>query len=113
MCDIVFMRLQPYRKSTLRESGLEILKPFFYGPIRVSERIGEVAYELELFASSKMHNVFHVSSLKKERRHNVVPSLDFPPLDEGKLILIPKAIIDYKEHSLWRRIIKEYLAILG
>jgi hypothetical protein len=46
--DLVFLRLQPYRQSSLKRSGAKKLKPKFYGPYRVIRRIGEVAYELEL-----------------------------------------------------------------
>jgi hypothetical protein len=46
--DLVFLRLQPYRQSSLKKSGAEKLKPRFYGPYRVTRRVGEVAYELEL-----------------------------------------------------------------
>lgn len=69
-----------------------------------------MAYELELPASSRMHNVFHVSRLKKALGHNVVVSSDLPPLDEeGELVLIPEEILDFREHFLRRRTIREYL----
>jgi hypothetical protein len=63
--DLVFLRLQPYKQSSLKKFGAEKLKPRFYGPYRVIQRVGEVAYELELLEGSKIHNVFHVSCLKK------------------------------------------------
>lgn len=108
--DMVYLRLQPYRQSTLKKSGAEKLKPCFYGPFKVIIWIGDVAYELKLLASSKVHNVFHVSHLKKALGHNVVATLELPPLDkEGQLVLIPKEIIDVRERSLRRRTIKEYL----
>lgn len=107
---MVYLRLQSYKQSTLKKSGAVKLKPRFYGSFRVAHRIGEVAYELELPADNRVHNVFHVSKLKKALGHSVVPSVDLPPLDEeGKLILKPEVIIDTTERTLRRGVIKEYL----
>ena len=42
------------------------LNPRYIGPFRISERIGPVAYRLELPQQlDKVHDVFHVSNLKK------------------------------------------------
>jgi len=54
-----------YKKSTLKRSGAENLKPRFYGPYKVVRKVGEIAYELELPPNRKIDNVFHVSCLKK------------------------------------------------
>ena len=72
--------------------------------------MGEVAYELELPKSSRVHNVFHVSRLNKAIGQSVMSSTNLPPLDEeGKLVLVPKAILDTRERKLRTRIVKEYL----
>lgn len=108
--DMVYVRLQPYRKSTLNGNGVEKLKLRFYGPYKVLRRIGEVAYELELPQGSKIYKKFHVSCLKGALGQQVTPSTKLPPLnDEGKLILEPETMLDVREKRLRNKIIPKYL----
>jgi hypothetical protein len=51
----------------LAHSGTRKLLPKWVGPFEVTERIGKVAYKLDLPPNLKMHNVFHVQLLKKYR----------------------------------------------
>lgn len=52
-----------------------------------------MAYELELPLRSKVHNVFHVSYLKKALGQQVTTATDLPPLnDEGYLVLVSEVI---------------------
>ena len=69
-----------------------------------------MAYELELPKEIKIHNVFHVSNLKKTLGQHIAPSTELPPLDDrGLLVLIPEQILQVRERKLRRRVIREYL----
>ncbi|KAM1185411.1 hypothetical protein TB1_013912 [Malus domestica] len=58
--NLVFLKLSPLRGVVrFRKKGK--LSPRYIGPYEITERIGEVAYRLELPPElSKVHNVFHV-----------------------------------------------------
>ena len=110
MGDFVYLCLQPYRQSSLKKKGAEKLQPRFYGPYKIIRKVGEVAYELELPPESKIHNVFHVSNLKKVVGQQIVTSSELPPLDdEGQLVLIPECILEVREQKLRNKIIRDYL----
>jgi hypothetical protein len=64
--------------------------PKYYGPYKVSQNIGSMAYKLELPASSRVHPVFHVSCLKKVTCDKISVQTIFPEVnEEGKIILEP------------------------
>jgi hypothetical protein len=86
------------------------LSPKYYGPYKVLQNIGTMAYKLELPASSRVHSVFHVSCLNKVIGDKILVQTILSELDEeGKIILDPKAITDTRIRQLRNRSILEYL----
>jgi hypothetical protein len=63
--DFVYLKVLPMR-GLCRFKVRGKLAPRFIGPLKILEKRGEVAYQLELPPQlSNVHDVFHVSQLKK------------------------------------------------
>ena len=94
--DWVFLRLQTYKKMSLKQAKKRNkLSPKYYGPYKVLQKIGTMAYKLELPASSRVHPVFHVSCLNKVISENIPVQTILSELDEeGKIILEPKIVTE-------------------
>jgi hypothetical protein len=92
--DMVYLRIQPYRNTSLSLHRTLKLHSKYYGPYRVLKRIGEVAYRLLLPPGTQLHPVFHVSQLKKHIGAKVVPSPNLPLVDdEGNIRVAPELIL--------------------
>jgi hypothetical protein len=96
------------KKGTMRFGLRGKLSPRYVGPFQIIQKVGAVAYHLDLPPNlSGVHNVFHISTLKKCEQ----------PLETGKLPLVelrpdlsyeeyPIKILDYKDRVMRKRIIQ-------
>ncbi|PHU24978.1 hypothetical protein BC332_03310 [Capsicum chinense] len=92
--DWVYLKLQPYRQTSIALRKHLKLCPKFYGPYKVLQRVGKVAYKLELPTNSRIHPVFHVSLLKKRIGPDVTPLQQLSLVGtDGKILVRPLAIL--------------------
>ena len=65
MDDWVYLEVSP-TKGHMRFGKNGIISPRYIGPYRISKRVGNVAYELELSQDlTAIHRLFHIFMLKK------------------------------------------------
>ena len=106
MGDHVFLKVKTNR-SSLKLRSFSKLATTFCGPFEILERIGPVAYMLSLPASMTVHNVFHVSLLKKyiPDANHVIDWNVIQVEPEGDLQVHPVCILDKKNKQLWNQAI--------
>ena len=92
------IRGDPKNKTNLGKIVAAATRPF-----EVLERIGPIAYRLALPTSTRDHNVFHVSLLKKYVHHpNHVINWDVIQVEpEGEFQIDPMHILARKVTMLW------------
>ena len=98
----------------LKIAGTNKLAPRFVGPFKVLERIGEVAYKLDLPATMRIHNVFHVSLLKSYHSDGRVQPPPLADIINGEPEWEVERILNHRLVQQGRKTKVEYLiAFLG
>jgi hypothetical protein len=106
----VYLKVSPM-KGVKRFGVTGKLSPRYIGPFPILEKCGKVAYKLELPPSlAGVHNIFHVSQLKKCLKAPVDVVLpEVAPLDTDLTYPErPIKILDQKSHVTRRKMIKFY-----
>ncbi|GJR43920.1 putative reverse transcriptase domain-containing protein [Tanacetum coccineum] len=102
--DKVMLKVLPW-KGVVRFGKRGKLNPRYVGPFKVIERVGEVAYKLELPEElSRVHNTFYVSNLKKCHADEplAVPLDGLHPDDKLHLVEEPLEIVGREVKRLKR-----------
>ncbi|KAK2387384.1 hypothetical protein QL285_061173 [Trifolium repens] len=97
--DYVYVKLRPYRQTSVAGHRVQKLAKRYFGPFRISRAMGPVAFELIFPPGSKIHPVFHVSHLKP-CYDTTASTLPLPPLStDDQLIIEPLAVIGWRHND--------------
>jgi len=101
--DWVLFKLHQYLQQTIFKRVHQKLATRYYGPYQIVDKIGQVAYQLQLPIEAHINPVFHVSLLKRyQTKKDIVEprSVDILPVtDDSELILEPQTILDCCWHK--------------
>ena len=97
----VLLKLQPYAQASAVNRLYPKLAYKYFGPITILERIGSVAYRLDLPPNSLVHPVFHISQLKPFTPNHTPVFANITKLADLSVVsLAPKKILQ-------RRLVKK------
>ncbi|KAK0595267.1 hypothetical protein LWI29_005087 [Acer saccharum] len=103
-------RMKKYYDQGRRDVSFE---PGDFVPFKVLERIGKVAYKLELPSTSRLHPVFHVIVLKRRMGNPSLISSDLPAFDtEGNLLIQPITALRYRNWKKGRGMTKVWQVLV-
>ena len=97
------------KNLSLKMQGTTKLLPRFIGPFTITERIGAVAYRLDLPPVLKVHNVFHVSLLKQYKPGGRKSPPPLPILVEGVPEFEVESILNHRRRGRTKQYLVKWL----
>ncbi|XP_076935364.1 uncharacterized protein LOC143601991 [Bidens hawaiensis] len=88
-----YLKLRPYMQNSMRVHKHSKLAPKYFGPFLIVERIGKMAYLLDLPHEAQIHPVFHVSLLKPAHGP---PDKILPISADSRFCLQPEEVLEKK-----------------
>lgn len=115
--DKVYLKLQPYVQNSVAYRIIQKLSFRYYGPFEVLQKIGAVAYKLNLPQDSRIHLVVHVSQLKRHIPPLVSLTADLSSIcTEPSKALVLEAFLDtrpcQKGNSSIKQVLVQWTALL-
>jgi hypothetical protein len=101
----VWLRLLHRPVASLQVQGRGKLGSKFFGPYKVLQRIGDVAYKLELPAGARLHDVFHVGLLKPFYGEHPVQPPVLPPVQHGRVVIEPAQVLQGRVTSRCKEVL--------
>lgn len=103
--DWVYLKLQPYIQRSVAQRSNQKLSYKFIGPYLITQKVGPVAYKLQLPANSQIHPVIHISQLKKA----LPPSTAISAVDElfcisSSTLCCPAQVLSYRLHKVGNKL---------
>ncbi|XP_076906864.1 uncharacterized protein LOC143563132 [Bidens hawaiensis] len=89
--NFVYLKL---RQHSVQHRKNQKLSKCFFGPYKILERIGKVAYRLELPPTSKIHPIFHVSLLKECHGTCHPPADSLDKFEATEVSILPEVVLN-------------------